>query len=65
MFLLFSMNTEAPLLFSQYPNILESVSTFIEHHYPYKTIFELECLRTLTLGLRNLLINHKNLQPFL
>ena len=29
MFLLFSMNTEAPLLFSQYPNILESISTFI------------------------------------
>jgi uncharacterized protein (UPF0335 family) len=59
------MNTEAPLLFSQYPNILESVSSFIEHHHPAKTIRQLEYLRTVTLAIRNLLINHKNLQPFL
>lgn len=65
MFLLFSMNTEAPFLFSQYPNVLQSVASFIEHHYPAKTIMELEHLRTLTLSIRNLLVNHKNLQPFL
>lgn len=65
MLLLFSMNTEAPFLFSQYPNVLDSVASFIEHRYPISSVFELEQMRTLTLAIRNLLINHKNLQPFL
>ncbi len=52
-------------MFSQYPNVLEAIAMFIESHYPVKTIMELEYLRTLTLAIRNLLVNHKNLQPFL
>ena len=65
MLLLFSMNTEAPFLFNQYPNVLESVAHFLERIYPAKNILDLEYIRTVTIAIRNLLINHKNLQPFL
>lgn len=63
--LLFSVNTEAPFLFSQYPYVLEAIHNFVGRNYPPKDIFILECLRTLTVALRNLLINHKNTQAVL
>ena len=63
--LLFSVNTEAPFLFNQYPHVLEAVHSYLAKNYPPKDIFSLECLRTLTAALRNLLINHKNTQAVL
>jgi hypothetical protein len=63
--LLFSVNTEAPFLFNQYPNVLEAIHLYFERNYPPKDLFTLECLRTLTAALRNLVINHKNTQAVL
>lgn len=63
--LIFSVNTEAPFLFSQYPFVLEAIHNYIAKNYPPKDIFTLECLRTITVALRNLLINHKNTQAVL
>jgi hypothetical protein len=63
--LLFSVNTEAPFLFSQYPYAIESIHSYLSKNYPPKDIFSLECIRTLTNALRNLLMNHKNLQAVL
>lgn len=37
--LLFSVNTEAPFLFSQYPYVLESIHTYIAKNYPPKDLF--------------------------
>lgn len=63
--LLFSVNTEAPFLFSQYPFVIESLHSYFSKNYPPADLFALECLRTLTLALRNLLMNHKNLHAVL
>lgn len=63
--LLFSVNTEAPFLFSQYPFVIESVHSYFHKNYPPKDLFTLECLRTLTVAIRNLLMNHKNLHAVL
>lgn len=62
---LFSVNTEAPFLFGQYPYVIEAINGYLNKIYPPKDIFALECLRNITLALRNLLINHKNLQSIL
>jgi hypothetical protein len=63
--LLFSVNTEAPFLFSQYPFVIEAFHSYFAKNYPPQDFFALECLRTLTLALRNLLMNHKNLHAVL
>lgn len=63
--LLFSVNTEAPFLFSQYPFVIEAIHSYFSKNYPPQDLFSLECLRTLTLALRNLLMNHKNLHAVL
>lgn len=63
--LLFSVNTEAPFLFSQYPFVIEAIHTYFATNYPPKDLFALEALRTLTNALRNLLMNHRNLQAVL
>ena len=63
--LLFSVNTEAPFLFNQYPYVLEAIHSFISKNYPPKDICTLEYMRTLTVALRNLLVNHKNMQAVL
>ena len=63
--LLFSVNTEAPFLFNQYPFVLESIQSYLSKNYPPKDLFTLECLRNLTSAIRNLLMNHKNTQAIL
>ena len=45
--------------------MLESIHGYFAHTYPPKDLVDLECLRTLTVGIRNLLMTHKNLQPML
>lgn len=61
--MLYSVNTEAPFLFMQYPNVVESVYSFLRHLYPTKDIEQLEVLRTLLVAIRNLAIDYRNLQP--
>ena len=39
--LLFSVNTEAPFLFSQYPFVIESVHSYFHKNYPPKDLFTL------------------------
>jgi hypothetical protein len=39
--LLFSVNTEAPFLFSQYPFVLESIHSYLAKNYPPKDLFAL------------------------
>ena len=65
MLTMFSVNTEAPFLFYQYPNMLDSLTSFMEKKYPPKYISDLEYIRNLTLAIRNLCINYKNLSPLM
>ena len=39
--LLFSVNTEAPFLFNQYPYVLEAIHSYLTKNYPPKDIFTL------------------------
>lgn len=60
--MLYSVNTEAPFLFMQYPNVIESIYDFVRNLYPIRDIKALEILRTITLTIRNLAIDYRNLQ---
>ena len=61
--LLYSVNTEAPFLFMQYPYVIEAITQFIKSLYPPKNIQQYELVRSITLALRNLTIDYRNLQP--
>lgn len=61
--MLYSVNTEAPFLFMQYPNVIESIYGYIKWLIPPKNLANLESLRTILLCIRNLAIDYRNLQP--
>lgn len=39
--MLYSVNTEAPFLFMQYPNVIESIYSYLKWLYPPKNISEI------------------------
>jgi hypothetical protein len=60
--MLYSVNTEAPFLFMQYPNVIESIYNFVKWINPPKNREDLETLRSTLLAIRNLAIDYRNLQ---
>lgn len=60
--MLYSVNTEAPFLFMQYPFVIESVHSFVRSLCPVRNLQSMELLRTITLIIRNLAIDYRNLQ---
>ena len=63
--MLYSNNTHIPFKFEQYPNILDALGDVLSAIVPYKTVTELETLRSLTLLLRNLCLTQANQKPLL